>query len=62
MKKLIKTMTPKELKALQKEEIELRHKIDEILNSKTKNASLKNWGIINRLVEVNILLEQECGK
>ena len=55
-------LTPKEIKSLQKEEIDLRHKIDEILNSKTKNASLKNWGIINRLVEVNILIEQECNQ
>ena len=54
-------MTPKELKALQKEEQELRHRIDAILLSKKNVASKKNCAIIDRLVEVNILLERESN-
>lgn len=55
-------MTQKEIKALQKEEEQLRHKIDAMLTSQRNVASKENWAIIDRLVEVNILLEEECNK
>lgn len=49
-------LRPKEIKALEKEEENLRHELDKVLKSKA------NWARLERIVEINLLLEAECNQ